>query len=219
MRLRWSTIILGTALIAAVSCGDSFTTLTPGPTPSIPVDFITFTDETETYSIRYPQTWELSMSQVELLDEMRNKEIQSNQDNAIREIDISASRVLFLAGLPVSDKFDPQLSIIAESLPRKTALHIWRDGGLKGDRAMHPDLLVNDERPALIGKDRAHLRDIEFESPENRTGFDRQRQVILVTTSDNGTVGWRVACAFAETKSEETAEVCELVVQSFRLLK
>jgi predicted nucleic acid-binding Zn ribbon protein len=75
------------------------------PEPAIPTHFATYTDEAGLFSISYPPEWELALELIEEIEQMEEV------------------NVLFIAGLPFLEGFNPNVSILAWPCPSIVCRH------------------------------------------------------------------------------------------------
>jgi hypothetical protein len=87
----------------------------PSPTPpelEIPANFTTYTDESNYFSISYPQDWQTATT------DQNSKEVISNLKSGVP---IKGASTIFSAGRPTATEYEPSVSIIVEPIHEGTS--------------------------------------------------------------------------------------------------
>ena len=82
------------------------------PEPAIPAHFATYTDELGIYRISYPPEWELDLESVDDIENFAEEMISS----ITSDIPVEEAHIIFVAGLPVTGGYIPNVNITVEPL-------------------------------------------------------------------------------------------------------
>ena len=218
---QWSLMLLTIAL-SFVFIGCSATTAAPAfapqATPTVPPDYVTFTDEQMGFQISYPPTWEVDDSNREHL----TPEELERMFGVTEEVDFSGVETLFFAGVPrgMNRNFlvaNAAVNITIGSLSRYGSIEEYEAEFLDGIRDLRPktrlvrqDLLQVDGRAASL---------IEVETASQDLGLlpgDLVRDLSLLFIE--GRVPWIVTCTYFYDVGSLLTDTCESVASSFRFL-
>jgi len=173
------------------------------PTSSIgdPLDdFVTFTDESNLFSISYPSDWEVNIQK-----DIVNDIIRSKRDDTLMD-SLEAWRIFFIAKMP--GELVSTVNISVAPFSREIIVEeidaIWTQLGsdLEG-----VERVVIGDRETIVRQWKIVIN-----------GEVVDRFVTLVTV--DGKFGWNVNCGQSETSQIEISqELCVEIVKSFRLLQ
>ena len=189
----------------AISPFDQLATIFPPRSTRDAPEFITFTDETETFSIRYPADWELASSLMGSLVE----------DADLTNLDPP----LFLAAVPNADDPDTLVSVEVKTVPGGITADEYAESYLLGMKNELTSLSLS-QRPARVGDLQGQIVELYAERSEDDPVLEGRIGIVWLFTSKPGAqVGWVIACGFDPRAPTDVAETCQLIVRSFRLLR
>ncbi len=218
---------LGTLIVAVVittmACGRDETpatvqappTFEPLPIPTIPADFVAFTDESKRFSISYPSHWELALSLTEELDEFVAELLESLES----DVPLPEGSGVFFAGVPTQEGYDPNIVIVVEALPYDVGVAEYFEAVNKAEREFLTDYKLHTKAVVLLGDKEGIMTDAEYYySPSLDPRVTPKWRSFDLNTVD-GLIGWGVGCGMTLPASPQDLETCESVVRSFRLLQ
>ena len=210
-RMLW--LLLTGMFLAVVACGGSTDrpTFQPLPTPTTPPNLVAFTDESNSFAIKYPPDWTLELSQMNAIESFMKDVISGNTD----DMSVENIGVVFLSIDPTEEFV---LGIAVESLPLSNmTVDEYNEAADKFARELTPSTKINrtahvvvDGRPSIISDSEFELSDL-FEG-EN----EKQRDIQLVTIQ--GKTAWIVTCSIPK-EALEIVETCDALVRTFRILQ
>lgn len=227
MRILWIAIIpvLILALtLAAAGCSSGFappsptieptSIRTPAPTqmpgPTIPPSFTTYTDEGDIFSISYPQDWEAPLWMLEDITESTVALLESIQSG----LSLEEVSMLFFAGLPTADGWDPNVNVVVEPLPAGTFdLDDIVDASVRGIRLLSPDYNELSRENTSVGGREATI--LEFTASIDPIGKLHSLQMYMVQKN----VIWGLTCTTKPAKFNLYEDTFYNILQSFRLLR
>lgn len=204
--LRWMAAALSTAMIAVcVACVDEppatkqVPTFEPQPTPTVPPDFVVYTDHAGVFSFQYPQDWRLNV-----MPEL--PELPALYDDLPLQ---------FMASV-VDPRGQRNVSILVEALPNSMSVDEFAESSIafiRRDLGENVDLLSR--RPFVAGGLEAQMLSLEIDSPEigHRVGW------ALVTVDPIRDLGWTINCYSDVPAPESTEPTCLSVLSSFTLTR
>ena len=140
-------------MMTVITCGGSKgapPTFEPLPEPTTPPEFVTFTDESSLFSIAYPPEWELALSLMPELEEITKDILSSKQSGLL----LDRVGIVFFAGLPTEEGFDPGVQIFVESLPAEISIDEYYEASLRLARELFTGYKVHSQTSVLIGEER-----------------------------------------------------------------
>jgi hypothetical protein len=189
-------------------------TLAPAPTPVIPDEYIAFIDATQTFSIRYPPDWELQQSQIKQMDS-RAQEIINE-----RGVDVGVVITLFAAASTATGRKNPIANVNIEGLSEDLTLDEYVESGNRVTKLMYSTSRFTREQPTKIGGNTAHISEWDLDLSEIfPEAVGRYRNIVLSAMATELQAAFNVTCGFALPDEVSDAYECELVVNSFRLLR
>ena len=150
-----------TLTVAACAEETAPPTLQPLPTPTIPPDFVTFTDETSRFSIMYPRDWELARSMMSDLEQFVKDVVEDKDPN----FPVESTSIVFLAGLPsrnVPGTYAPNVNIMVESLDSEMTAAEYAEAGNRITREFFRSYQVHDQTEVLVGDMEAQIVDWSY---------------------------------------------------------
>ena len=189
-------------------------THTPAPTqmpgPTGPSHFTTYTDEGGIFSISYPQDWEAPLWMLEDITESTVAVLESIQSG----LPLEEVSILFFAGLPMADGWDPNVTVVVEPVPAGTFdLEHAVDASVRGIKLFSPDYNeLSRENTSVSGRDATIL---EFTASMDPTGKGRFRQMFMLQEN----VIWGLSCTTEPAKFNLYDDTFNNILQSFRLLR
>ena len=209
---RSSMIIFAVIVLAIVACGGGVgkTTFQPLPTPTTHPDFVAFTDESNSFAIKYPPDWELVLSQMNAIEGELKELLDGKTDVSLENI-----RMVFAVGEITGDF---AMNIIVESLPSAMTVDEYDEASTRGAREALPSLKINGQSRVVVDERAAVISDSEFELSDLFRGqMGTQRDTQLTTVQ--GKVGWTVTCSFPTEEFHQISETCDTIVRTFRILQ
>ena len=186
------------------------------PPETVPSDWITFTDETASFSISYPNDWEIYQT-----DDVATAELLEAMSDGI-EIDDFAPTLLSV-GLPQGfDSFDPNVLINVETLPVETTADEYSTASERVAAEIFKSFETTSETRVRVGEhDGLIVRSSVLLSEFIPEVTDEIRWWVVDLVLVDGKVAWGMTCGTAAFEASEAAdrlETCEQVVRSFELL-
>ena len=180
------------------------------PEPAIPAQFSTYTDEQGLFSISYPPEWELGLEYIEELEQATEDIISSiTSDFPLEEFSM-----IFIAGLPTIEGFDPNVTIVVESLPGIMWTHDnVVTAGIEGLKENYPDYHEFSRVKTTVGNRTATITEWQGTYPGFGTG--RYLQMFLLV----GKTVWGVCCSVFPDEYSEWEDDFDAIVRSLRILK
>jgi len=211
--MMWRVVALLMMVVTLQGCSSSGSapSLPTAPTVVIPDDYTTFTDISQTFSVRYPDYWSLELSAVESLNDLL--------DSSPFDVDFSSGVTIFSAGDDSFGTYEPNLMIILETLPEsydgdeysETALRLLRDA-MSSER-------VERQQSVQLGNIRGQIVEWSFDRSEVDPGQSGRWNIVALTAKRQGeSHGWALSCGFGDSAPAESKQICNLVISSFRLL-
>ena len=116
--------------LTIIACGGEQAppTFEPHPTPTASAEFSTFTDELSLFTISYPTEWELALSLMAGLEEAIDNILESKKSN----LPLEATGIVFFAGKPAPEGYDPTINVGVESLPTELGVQQYFEGSERG---------------------------------------------------------------------------------------
>ena len=200
---RVSIFLVMVALIAGmVGCTE--------PEPEIPAHYTTYTDELSLFSISYPPEWEPALEHMEEF-EQASKDIISSITSDIPLIEAS---LLFFAGLPTMEGFNPSVNIVVQPVPEGTWTHDELvTAGIEGTKDVYPDYHEFSRVKTTVGNRTATIIEWQGTLPGSDTGRFVQ---MCLTVSETY---WLVTCGAFPDEYSEWEDDFDAIVRSLRILK
>ena len=200
------TVLLLTWVITA--CMTREATPTPFVEPTVPPQFATYGDELGAFTISYPANWEPAVSVMESMEELSMAALK----NVLTEEELDVPRMVFLAGVPTSDGFDPSVNVTIGPI-----------SGLDVDelvtasvRDLKENVIdyheISRVRTMIDGRD-AFILDTRWTPPYRPLPL-----AFLQMRTIEGKVNWLVTCGTEPETFVQIRETCEQVVRSLRVL-
>jgi hypothetical protein len=204
------------AVLLVISCGGGSGTTTPvGTTPTttpattsetpIPSDYNTYTSE-GLFSISYPSDWLLNLPLMRSFEE----EIKQLIANIESNLPMESGPIVFLAGIPTEEGYNPSVSIGIGSPPVAT----WTLDSVAGTMVDNPDLeesVFSQVKTTVDGRE-AVIIDFQVE-PMPDTTYHYLWMVTLV-----GKTAWLISCQVSPEMFSDYEEDFYAIVRSFRIL-
>jgi len=229
-------LVIGVVLLASLACGGAtphvpaltstptqipttsppflgeFDPTAPTPTSMLPPsDFVTFTDESDVFSISYPSHWELALSLMPEIEEITEDLIESKASG----FPADKVGIVFFAGVPAPNAYLPSVNIVAESLPAGLSVEEYQEGSVEAARGLLSGFKVLDVFQVLVGNTDGLIMHAEFDISSFATGeVGKIRNIALLVV--DGMIGWVVTCTLDSTEDLET---CDAVVRTFKILQ
>jgi len=215
-RLVGFLLVSGIALLLAACSGSgtgSSTTTTAtlaNVTQDVPSDWITYSEETAAFSISYPKDWE-----VFALDEAAVAEVIAGIEGAPA---IKNAAIVFQAGLPLPDGFDPGVTVVIEALPEALSADEYAEAAKRGIKSGIPSYASTEQvKTAVAGREMV-LVHASYEVSDLNQGFEGRLWMIQGLTVD-GSTGWTVTCSKVAVDSLALApdlDECTTIVRTFK---
>ena len=200
------TVLLMTWVITA--CTTREATPTPFVEPTVPPQFATYSDELGAFTISYPASWEQAASVMESMEKLSKAALKS----ILTEEELDAPRMVFLAGVPTSNGFDPSVSVTIGPI-----------SGLDVDelvtasvRDLKENVIdyheISRVRTMVDGRD-AFILDTRWTPPYRPLPL-----AFLQMRTIEGKVDWLVTCGTEPETFVKIRETCDQVVRSLRVL-
>ena len=214
--LRCALIMALVMAIAACGGDQASPTFEPLPTPTLPPDFVTFTDESHVFSIAYQPDWELALFLLSDLEDITKDLLRMKQ----YDLHLNKVGMLFVAGLPDLEGYLPNVNIVVESLPSEMSAAEFYEAGERPKEVLFTGYKVHSLTKVLVGNREAIVSDSEADTSVYEPGAKGKTRTIKLTTAD-GKVGWVVTCGVSIDlpPSTEDLQTCDAVVRSFRILQ
>lgn len=185
------------------------------PTPeepelAIPAHFTTYTDELSLFSISYPPEWEPVLEVIEELEQATKDIISSiTSDVPLEEVSF-----IFAAGLPTMEGFQPNVTIVVESLPGINWTHDEVvTASIEGIKAVASDYHEFSRVKTTVDNRTATI--IESQSTIAGVGTYRYVQMIFLVSK----TAWVVACTALPDEYSKWEDDFDAIVRSLRILK
>jgi hypothetical protein len=186
--MMWRVVVLLITVATLQGCSSSVEppSLPPASTVIIPDDYTTFTDISETFSVRYPDYWSLNLSAVESVNDFL--------DSSPLGVDFSSGVTIFSAGDDSFGTYEPNLIIILETLPEsydgdeysEIALRLVRDS-LSSER-------VERQQSVQLGNIRGQIVEWSFDLSEVYPGESGRRNIVALAAKRQGeSHGWALS--------------------------
>lgn len=211
--MMWRAVILLITLATLQGCSGSggSPSLPPAPTVAIPDDYTTFSDISETFSVRYPDYWSLNLSQVELANEFL--------DSSPLDVDFSQSISVFSAGDESFGGYEPNLTIILETVPDSYDTDQYSEESIRNIRDILSSESIERQQSVQLENLRGQIVEWSYDLSEVFPGESGRWNVVGLSAKRVGeSHGWSLACAFGKSAPAESRQTCYLVINSFRLL-
>ena len=180
----------------------------PPSTPNLPPNLTTYTDSQRLFSISYPQNWESGLSRIAELDDSV-KDLLRSVDS---DLPLEKAVVLFLAGVSVGGRFDPNVNIVAESLD-VSSLDEAAEAEIGGVKSLSNDYKAFGQTKVVVGGREAVIVDHEYTIP----GVPRIRALQMIML--DGRLVWITTCGTSPGNFLAVKETCDQIVRSFRILQ
>ena len=184
------------ALIGCSGTADTPTTL-PLPTPTTPPDFVSYTDESNSFMIEYPPELELVSQLMTTIE----GELSDDETYIVFFGDAGSG---FL------------VSIGVDGLPSELTVDEYAERSVRGIREILPSWKTNSQSRVVVGERGVVIMDSEYDPSDFAQGQGERRNIHLYTVQ--GKVGWSVKCSFPAEAFEHT-ETCDGIVRTFRILQ
>lgn len=175
--------------------------------------FVSFTDAKKLFTVSHPADWELAHSVMVDVDEIVGR-VNENGDSDVQGSPIG---VVFFAGVPAQQGYNPNVSIVVESLPTDLAVTEYFESTQEFARGMFTGYTLRSQRSVQVTGREAIMTDLEFDIPSSAPGSRKWRSIQTLTV--DGGRGWAISCGFAAPVSAEELQTCDSVVRSFELLQ
>jgi hypothetical protein len=106
-RVLLTVLLVSIILLAACGLPSAETITEPVDETSIPVHFITYTDEAGLFSISYPPDWELGLSEIKGI----TQDLNDYWKGVKPELTVQESTVVFFVGVTYKTGYNPNVSI------------------------------------------------------------------------------------------------------------
>lgn len=205
--------ILLIAILLLVACGGSTNSQTTTTTPTttttseipIPSDYKTYTSE-GLFSISYPSDWLLNLPLMRSFEE----EIKQLIANIELDLPMESGPIVFLAGIPTEEGYNPSVSIGIGSPPVVT----WTLDGVAETMVDNPDLeesVFSRVKTTVDGRE-AVIIDLQVEPVPGAT----HHYLWMVTLV--GKTAWLISCQVSPEIFSDYEEDFYAIVNSFRML-
>jgi hypothetical protein len=204
MRTRMAIIAMLFAL------GMSITACMPEAEWVIPEDFKTYTDPEGLYSISYPSDWRMNLQLI--------RQVEQDMKDYIKEINegipIERATLLFLAGIPHSSGYHPNVNIVIE--PRPSGISGLRglvNGEITGMKTVTESFREISRQKVKAGGRDAYI--VEYEASFANVGGVHGVMLLAMT----GETVWSVTCSSLEGLDDfdEHVEEFQSIVRSLRV--
>ena len=185
--------------LALIGCGGT-PTLLPLPAPTTPPDFVSYTDESNSFMIEYPP-------ELELVTQLMKTTIESLSSS-------NSSPIVFFASNAGSDFL---VSIGVDGLPSELTVDEYVEQSVRGVREVFRSWKTNSQSRVVVGERGVVIMDSEYDLSDFAQGqMKTRRNIHLITVQ--GKVGWSVKCSFSAEAFQHT-ETCDAIVRTFRILQ
>lgn len=160
-RLKFTAVfvLLGIS-VTSYACGNSqdIATVPPIPTRANFDAFQKFIDQSETFSVRYPDTWALRISAMKSVSEFFN---QSPLDE-----EFSVLATVFSAGDEGDGGFEPFSSIIVQTVPTDFDTDEFSASEIRKIRLSVTSFFINTQQSLFVGDIRARITEWTWDAAE-----------------------------------------------------
>ena len=214
----WEAVVAA-VLLVTLACGgpgqtpsdSSAAAPSPTPAPTIPRDFVVFTDELDRFSVAYPSSWEKAISSWPDLAQALVEVLRSKGS----DLPSSGDGTVFYAGLPTEvGTRDPNVNVGFDFLRQEVSSSDYATIAIGYLSETFEDFTVHAQTKVHIGDAEAVIVDTENVIPGTRA---RARTISLFAT--DGRLGWTVICNMGPGPVlTEKLRTCNVIVRSFRLV-
>lgn len=206
-------LTIGIAGVSACTTSPSAPTFPPAPTVPVPDNYTRFTDETATFSISYPPDWELSLSQIDTLEDFVDEFFTGNS------VDLSGTSVVFTAGRPTLTGHSPNVNVVAESLPEELNSDQYAEASIRGIEQIFESEIIHSQKGALVNGRRGQIFEASYDGGEiSPLVTGRFRVITFVVVRPGEKIGWSVGCTGSDPLPVDFEETCNAILHSFELL-
>ena len=180
------------------------------PEPAIPAHYVTYTDALGLFSISYPPEWELDLESMDDIENFAQEMISS----ITSDIPVEEAHFVFMAGLPVTGGYIPNVTILVEPL----SATIWTHddmvrAGIQSLKLVFPDYREYSRVKTTVDGRTATI----IECQVNLAGIGTLHYMFMFCIV-NRTI-WTVTCTALPDEYSEWENDFNAAVRSLRILK
>jgi hypothetical protein len=197
-------IVLAILLPSIASCSNTTSTNT---TPT--VVFSTYTDNTNLYSISYPQTWELANSMTTLQGQITATISKINAGTPL-----TTGSVIFVAGLKADVGYYPNINISVDPAPTDLTNNDQAiQAEVNGIKALHPDYQEIARTKIIVNSKTVWL--LEFKATFTNTPLMHDYMFVYLL---NGNI-WTLTCTATDTDFTQFKSEFTVIINSLKINK
>ena len=196
--------VLAILLPSIASCSNTTSTNT---TPT--VVFSTYTDNTNLYSISYPQTWELTNSMVTLQNQITATISKINAGTPL-----TTGSVIFVAGLKADVGYYPNINISVDPAPTDLTNNDQAvQAEANGIKSLHPDYQEIARTKIIVNGKTVWL--LELKATFTNTPLMHDYMVVYLL---NGNI-WTLTCTATDTDFRQFKGEFTVIINSLKINK
>jgi len=208
---KWAGMIV--ACIVAVIVITVIATRPPislAPEPAIPAHFTTYADELGLFSISYPPEWELNLESMEEIKQFSQDIINS----ITSDLSLAESQFLFMAGLPITGGYIPNVNIVVEPVQGVMWTHDQVvEAGIEALKMVASDYHEFSRVKTTVDKRAATIIDCEA----TFAGIGTFRYVFMFCIVNK--TAWCVTCTALPDDYAQWRDDFNAIVRSLRILR
>ena len=220
LKLRAIVIVFLLLIAIAVGCSSSEETdqVVQAPKLVVPDNYAKFTDESESFTVYYPNHWDSQYSTLEAMNEWAEQALPSMITGTVMSIDTSETHYVFSSVDYTKDDFSTNVNVVMERVPNDMTAAEYTEASKEVSRTALKSWRLHSEQPITLGGLRAYITEVSFAFSELEPGLDgRVRTVQMAVKNPGEGIIWVVTCS-SESSSKSALETCKTVVKTSRLL-
>ena len=188
----------------------------PSSEPEIPAHYTTYTSEEDLFSISYPPDWEIYTSRFEDVEKAIAEVISDSDMNASMENALQKASIIFLAGLPTEQGYDPNMNIVVEPVPLfYRTQDKMVEANITNMEKICPDYYMHSRTNTVVDGKEATI----IESEATITS-EKIKTFNINVTILSGKVCWYVTCGTTNLNAyEEYKDDFHHIIRSLRIYK
>jgi len=210
LKLRLLTLASLLLFAVAVGCSSS-----DEPELVVPDNYAKFTDQSESFSIHYPNSWDSEVSQLGDLEEL----VKQAASSKVSDSDTSGIGILFLAGDNTWGEFNPNVNVLIDVAPNDMTGDEYYELSKENSLETLSSWQLHSEQPVTLGGLRTYMQVSSYALSElYPDAIGRFRYVQVSLKNPGAEIVWVITCGFRTSdQSADAFETCKTVVSSSRL--